>query len=438
MADPFLNPNATVDEIIKPAAPVVDNAVPYTGDPFLNPNAKLTDIHEIFGKEFTPSITDVTPQPPIPQKPVEQSPILWGLGGLGVGAITEKAAEAFKPEEKPLSSTKLQEDIAVKQKELETAQGKHSAEIEKHSGKIELLNKNLEEAQALHEESLAKINDIKERADKLGIDLQPVEKTPPKPAGGPGTAKYGKNLLGLTETEAAQAVDMTKKPGGAWDIASKVKTAKEKVSRLAPGWTSVEERGDLVLPPGFKKSEAEIEADRLIKEWEDAHSTAEQTRKQVANAQIKFDKANDNPPKNLTKAEERVQKLQEELDRFNTRYGYRAKFSSNVPTGAEKFLKTIVPGPKIAGALAGIQSAEAINALKRGDYKNAALSGLSSLGGALQLGSSFMPPPYNAPVRGVGALLQYGPTAYQVLGEGNPASNVINATKKDINNLSRP
>jgi hypothetical protein len=438
MADPFLNPNASVDEIIKPAAPAADTAVPYTGDPFLNPNAKLTDIHEIFGQEFTPSITDVTPQPPIPQKPVEQSPILWGLGGIGVGAITEKAAEAYKPETKPLSSTKLEEDIAVKQKELETAQGKHSNEIEKHAGKIELLNKTLEEAQALHEESLTKINDIKDRADKLGINLQPVEKVPPKPAGGPGTAKYGKNLLGLTETEAAQAVDMTKKPGGAWDIASKVKAAKEKVSRLAPGWASVEERGDLMLPMGFEKSEAEKEAARLIKEWEDAHASAEQTRKQVANAQLKFDKANDNPPKNLSKAEERVQKLQEELDKFNTRYGYRAKASSEIPTGSEKFLKAIMPGPKIAGGLAGLQSAEAINALKRGDYKNAALSGLSSLGGALQLGSNFMPPPYSAPVRGVGALLQYGPTGYQLLEEANPTSTIINATKKDINNLSRP
>jgi len=437
MADAFLNPNATVDEIIKPAAPAPESAVPYSGDPFLNPNAKLTDIHPILGQDFTPSITQVQEQPPIPQKPVEQSPILWGLGGLGAGAITEKAAEAFKTDEKPLSSTKLQEDIAVKQKELETAKEKHSSEIEKHSGKIDLLNKNLEEAQALHEESLAKINDIKERADKLGINLQPVEKTPPKPAGGPGTAKYAKNLLGLTETEAAQAVDMTKQPGGAWDIAGKVKAAKEKVSRLAPGWTTVSERGDLVLPLGFGKSESELEADRLIKEWEDAHATAESTRKQVANAQLKFDKANDNPPKNLSKAEERVQKLQEELDKFNTRYGYRAKFSGTQPTGAEKFLKAIVPGPKFAGALSGLQTAEAINALQRGDYKNAALSGISSVGGALQLGSNFLPPPYSGATRGVGALLQYGPTIYQVTQEGKPVSNIVNATKQDINNLSK-
>ena len=66
--------------------------------------------------------------------------------------------------------------ISQKQKELENAQTKHSDEIEKHAGRIDLLNKSLEDAQALHEDSLAKINDIKARADKLGIDLQPVEK----------------------------------------------------------------------------------------------------------------------------------------------------------------------------------------------------------------------------------------------------------------------
>ena len=231
MADPFLNPNTTVDEVITPPVQQQDTSTPYTGDPFLNPNAKITDIHPIFGKEFIPQISNVTQQPPIPQKPVEQSPILWGLGGTGLGWLVEKANESFKTEEKPLSDTKLKEDIAVKQKELDTAKEKHSTEIEKHAGKIDLLNKTLEDAQALHEDSLAKINDIKARADKLGINLQPVEKVPPKPAGGPGTAKYAKNLLGLTETEAAQAVDMTKQPGGAWDIAGKVKAAKEKVSR---------------------------------------------------------------------------------------------------------------------------------------------------------------------------------------------------------------
>ena len=43
----------------------------------------------------------------------------------------------------------------------------------------------------------------------------------------------------------------------------------------------------------------------------------------------------------------------------------------------------------------------------------------------MQLGSNFLPPPYNAPVRGVGALMQYGPTGYQLLKEGQPVSNVV-------------
>lgn len=66
----------------------------------------------------------------------------------------------------------------------------------------------------------------------------------PYPAKNTGTANYGK-AFGLTNTEASRAVDMSKRPGGVWDLVNKAEEANQKIG---PGWTSIPERADLLLP----------------------------------------------------------------------------------------------------------------------------------------------------------------------------------------------
>ena len=69
------------------------------------------------------------------------------------------------------------------------------------------------------------------------------------PAQGPAAAKntgtynYGK-AFGLTNTEAARAVDMSKGPGGAWDL---VRQMNEANAKIGPGYTSIPERSDILL-----------------------------------------------------------------------------------------------------------------------------------------------------------------------------------------------
>lgn len=69
----------------------------------------------------------------------------------------------------------------------------------------------------------------------------PVTRTP---LGGQATFNYGKQF-GLTDFDAARAANMSKAPGGAWDVARQVAEAEAKIG---PGYRMVPERADLLLP----------------------------------------------------------------------------------------------------------------------------------------------------------------------------------------------
>lgn len=69
----------------------------------------------------------------------------------------------------------------------------------------------------------------------------PVSRTP---VGGKGTFNYAK-AFGLSDFDAARAADMSKAPGGHYDIARQVREAEAKIG---PGYRMVPERADLLLP----------------------------------------------------------------------------------------------------------------------------------------------------------------------------------------------
>ncbi len=69
----------------------------------------------------------------------------------------------------------------------------------------------------------------------------PVARTP---LGGQGTFNYAKQF-GLSDFDAARAADMSKAPGGAWDVSKQVAEAERKIG---PGWKMTPERADLMLP----------------------------------------------------------------------------------------------------------------------------------------------------------------------------------------------
>jgi len=64
------------------------------------------------------------------------------------------------------------------------------------------------------------------------------------PVGGQGTFNYAKKF-GLSDFDAARAANMSKGPGGSWDVARQVGEAEAKIG---PGYRMVPERADLMLP----------------------------------------------------------------------------------------------------------------------------------------------------------------------------------------------
>lgn len=69
----------------------------------------------------------------------------------------------------------------------------------------------------------------------------PAQRTP---LGGRMTQNYARSA-GMTEFDAARARDMSKRPGGAWDVARQAAEAEQKIG---PGWRMTPERADLMLP----------------------------------------------------------------------------------------------------------------------------------------------------------------------------------------------
>lgn len=79
------------------------------------------------------------------------------------------------------------------------------------------------------------------RGTNLPPPLGPASRTP---AGGQGTFNYAKKF-GLSDFDAARAANMSKAPGGSWDVARQVREAEAKIG---PGYRMVPERADLLLP----------------------------------------------------------------------------------------------------------------------------------------------------------------------------------------------
>ena len=78
-----------------------------------------------------------------------------------------------------------------------------------------------------------------------------------EPLGGEATKNYGKSY-GLTDFDAARAIDTTKNEEGVWDIMKQVKAAEAKIG---PGYAMVPERSNLLLPtmPSSARGAAKVD-----------------------------------------------------------------------------------------------------------------------------------------------------------------------------------
>lgn len=165
----------------------------------------------------------------------------------------------------------------------------------------------------------------------------PVQRTP---AGGQGTFNYAKKF-GLTDFDAARAANMSKQPGGSWDVARQVAEAEQKIG---PGYRMTPERADLLLPDsagGGPRGTPRVPIPPVTQPSPTVGQRVSQAFAPVSR-------------------------------------------TMNAP---------LVRGP-LSGLLAGPMAAEAASRYEKDDYPGAALAGT----GALAAGASMFGVPYSAPI----------------------------------------
>jgi len=190
-------------------------------------------------------------------------------------------------------------------------------------------------------------------------NLPPAQgKAPLTPKGGNMTFNYGKEM-GLTDYDAAQAVDMSKQEQGAWDVAKKAREAEKKIG---PGWAMDETRANLMLPTTTPKTAEATEARKALTE---AMAKFQEAKRNAAVSQIALEKVSGKPLEVLSTLSKPV------------------KEGVLSATGR---LAAKIPGA-LTGAYAGYDAYQAEKDREAGNYGRMAAHGLSAAGGALSMAS---------------------------------------------------
>lgn len=195
-------------------------------------------------------------------------------------------------------------------------------------------------------------------AGPVGGPVSPLQQM-----GGSGAYNYGK-AFGLTDIEAARALDMSKQPGGASDLINQRRAAMEKIQQMGGGFTENPRYGGIMTPtPGAGGG---------------PRASFVQTPGGMAQLP---------PPQAIPSTPVPPQ-----------RPGPLSQAGQMVKGGAGAVLRS----PVTMGALGGLSAAEGAQEFQKrvqqGDTTGAALAGAQGVGGALQV----MP---NPKLRAVGAMI---------------------------------
>lgn len=259
------------------------------------------------------NLTQGQAQEPQSSVTVSAAPSTFDTGDIGsaiVGAAGAKLANQPMAEEvvKPLVS-----DAALNTAKINAnvAQNAFERAAQSHAANILDIHQQHQAARSVLSEAEATLKAAQEEAAKHGIYTPSTQKTelgklvpmeeglPPaqgknvtKPLGGVATENYGKSY-GLTDFDAARAIDTTKNEEGVWDIMKKVKAAE---AQIGPGYAMVPERSNLLLPtmPSSARGAEKVDT-----------SVAEAARKKLAEAT----KAHESAKKEALALEEQLSNL---------------------------------------------------------------------------------------------------------------------------------
>jgi len=198
------------------------------------------------------------------------------LAGAGAGKVFNQpmTEEVIKPPVtgSALNTAKINADVANNAFERST---------QSHANNILDTHQQHQAASNVLKDAEAELKLAQAEAAKHGIYTPSTQKTdlgkliamdeglPPaqgknvvKPLGGVATENYGKSY-GLTDFDAARAIDTTKNEEGVWDIMKQVKNAEAKIG---PGYAMVPERSNIMLPTHASSARGVEKVDRSVAE----------------------------------------------------------------------------------------------------------------------------------------------------------------------------
>ena len=253
---------------------------------------------------------------------------LGNLMSTGTGAVGGKLYNKpmVEPVVKPavtdtsLTNAKVNADVA--QNAFERAHQTHAENILNTHQQHQAAHTVLKDAEAelkLAQKEAAKhgIYTPSTQKTELGKLIVADEGLPPaqgknvlEPLGGKATENYGKSY-GLTDFDAARAIDTTKNEEGVWDIMKQVKEAEKKIG---PGYAMVPERSNLLLPTmpssarGAEKIDTSI-ADAARSRLAEATAAHNQAKSEFMSLEDQLSKLKGTTPTDVTRNKEMAARL---------------------------------------------------------------------------------------------------------------------------------
>ena len=262
---------------------------------------------------------------------VESAPSQFDVGDVGAGIIGGIAGEVLNQPmvEEVVKAPVTDAALNTAKVNANVAQNAFERAHQAHAENILNTHQQHQAAHTVLKDAEAELKLAQKEAAKHGIYTPSTQKTelgklipmdeglPPaqgknvvKPLGGVATENYGKSY-GLTDFDAARAIDTTKNEEGVWDIMKQVKEAEKKIG---PEYAMVPERSNLLLPTmpssarGAEKVDTSI-ADAARARLAEATAAHNQAKSEFMSLEDQLAKLKGTTPTDVTRNKEMAARL---------------------------------------------------------------------------------------------------------------------------------
>lgn len=360
-------------------------------------NTTLQDIDPLFAKPTTSANSPIVAAPaPVPESaPAAITPGDAAAIGAGVGAVAGRIPIA-KPSSPAISNA--QANAAAAQANVKSLQQTAQRAQTSQVGTVDSAFRNLQGAQAQYNQAQSALDTARQGATKTGVPLsvpsiQPGELLPGDKWAGKVTGSMGPGGDAVTEAARNYRLQQSLTPEEA---------AKFKVSR-----------GALIVPNEVSGVGPYYNPQQLTQQQHlsQAQAAFDMAQKELNTAQQSYDKlARTGRASNAANALEAAER------KAAAAAARVASLEGTTPGTASKAGRMISKIPLIntlSGAMAGYDAQQAIESFRKGDYVDAAMSGMGAAGGTLMMAP-------NLRAKAVGAAMSVPPMAYEAYKYFNP------------------